>query len=225
MTTLSNEAALSLIRVKVRICAGSKADHILPVEHDVQSPQTSFSPQQHFSRNQTSSITYTSSLMFHNARRGGSSSLITLLSEPEPQSTTHENPQLQGNEFPCFNNGDVVISLSPAPSDTLILHSDKLSAFSEIFRAGLDEPWSANKIAGVRTVNGQDIVMKRYELDFAPEYESEGVFASLVSDVGKISLYESEDDQEWEHSSDAKGLDSDEESHSPGTSMLVGKVH
>jgi hypothetical protein len=151
------------------------------------------------------------------------------------QSTTHENPQLQGNGFPYFDDGDVVISLSPAASDTLILHSDKLSAFSETFRVGLSEPWSSNKIAGVRTVNGQDIIMKRYELDFAPNFEIDELdgkypeiednLASLVDDMGRISLDKTDGDGKLEDTSGVEDLDSSEESHLPGVSMLVGKVH
>jgi hypothetical protein len=179
----------------------------------------------------------------YNTRRGGFSPYSVRSTTPISQSTTHENPELQNiRGFPCFEDGDVVISLSPAPFDTLFLHSNKLSAFSDIFRAGLDEAWSSNKIAGVRNVKDKDsntsneIVVKRYELDFANELgddsDSDAALANFVGDVEGLSLEESEGSGQRIGNKGKDRISVDEqvennpaqESDLPGTSMLVGKV-
>jgi hypothetical protein len=106
----------------------------------------------------------------------------------------------------------------------------------------LGAAWSSNKTTGVRSVKVKDsdesreIVMKRYELDFATEFESEShdALASFASNVDNLSPDRCEGDAQPIRSNGKENptIDEDEEAGSdrgeeceiPGTSMLVGKV-
>lgn len=74
--------------------------------------------------------------------------------------------------FPKYLDGDVELSISPDGDDCYVLHSQVLATASEFFRAGLEEPWLSAKIAGSKIVNGKEISMKRYELEYDADIDT-----------------------------------------------------
>jgi len=61
----------------------------------------------------------------------------------------------QSGDFPRFDDGDVVISLTARSEDALVLHSQILAFHSEYFRTGLDANWLSQKITGTKMIRGR----------------------------------------------------------------------
>ncbi|KAF2099857.1 hypothetical protein NA57DRAFT_55795 [Rhizodiscina lignyota] len=89
------------------------------------------------------------------------------------------------NKFPCYEDGDVIISLSARPEDMLVLHSAILKLSSEFFRASLSEPWIQNKIVGTKTCGNVQIPLVRYEWEFSDKTFDKGIGGDCGMLIGK----------------------------------------
>jgi len=63
----------------------------------------------------------------------------------------------RSGNFPRFDDGDVVISLTVYSEDTLVLHSHVLSFHSEYFKTGLDAKWLSQNITGTKVIRGREV--------------------------------------------------------------------
>lgn len=100
------------------------------------------------------------------------------------------DPELHPNDDPfnafCYSqaDGDVVLSLSASPQDSLLVRSQVLAHNSEWFRRSLGPNWQQSKTTGTRQLDNGDVLhMNRYELTYSGT--GQGITAILE---GRVSL-------------------------------------
>lgn len=86
-----------------------------------------------------------------------------------------ESLNLEPNGFQRYPDGDVVISFAANGKKDLILHSDTLARYSNLFKRGPSSDWLEAKTTGTKVADERMITMKWYQL-VSDEWDHEGHF-------------------------------------------------